>query len=85
MENETDQVQVELLGNRLSDSGYAGVKGDRLTVPRKLAEKWCSRGWAKDTAGNIPCGERNTNPVTINPKKSGQSNDSKNIGVTSDA
>lgn len=73
---EEEMVKVELLGNRLSDAGYTGVKGDIRSVPESIAKKWCSMGWAKDVAGEIPCGERDLNPVSVNPKKSIQTSKS---------
>ena len=61
-------MQVEILEERLSSDGFAGSKGDRLTVPDDVGSAWCIYGWAKDMAGKVDTGERNINPVTVNPK-----------------
>lgn len=62
-------MQVEILEERLSSDGLFGTKGDRLTVPDEVGAAWCRYGWAKDMSDSVPTGERNTNPVEINPKK----------------
>lgn len=64
-------MQVEILEERLSSDGFNGCAGDRFTVPDEVGARWCAAGWAKDMSGNVPTGERNIKPVTINPKKSG--------------
>lgn len=62
-------MKVEVLEERLSSDGFIGEKGDIFTVPDEVGQCWCKAGWAKDLAGNVETGERNTKPVTINPKK----------------
>ncbi len=62
-------MQVEILEEKLSSDGFTGLKGDRLTVPDNIGAAWCGHGWVKDMSDKIPTGERNTNPVEINPKK----------------
>lgn len=62
-------MQVEILEERLSSDGFAGEKGDRLTVPDEVGAAWCGYGWAKDMSDKVPTGERNISPVEINPKK----------------
>jgi len=64
-----ETMQVEITEERLSSDGYNAVKGDRLTLPVNIGVMWCSRGWCVDVAEKVPTGERNINPVTINPKK----------------
>lgn len=57
-------MRVEITEERLSDTDpvterhYLQHKGDIITVPASLGEKWCSLGWAKDVDGNVETGER---------------------------
>lgn len=44
---------------------YDHVKGDTLTVPDELGQKWCRLGWAKDLDGIVPTGERKPGPEII--------------------
>lgn len=60
-------MRVEITEAKLKDAGYDLVEGDTLTVDDKLGEKWCSRGWAKDTAGVVPTGERVPGAARIAP------------------
>lgn len=57
-------MRVEILEDRLSDTDadtdrhYLQHKGDVITVPDPLGEKWCKHGWAKDLEGKAETGER---------------------------
>lgn len=51
-------MKVEITEKRLKDMGYNLTEGDTLTVPDEIGKTWCRRGWAKDTAGVVPTGER---------------------------
>jgi len=57
-------MQVEFLER----VGSKGMKGDRKTVDDETGIRWCMAGFVKDMAGVVETGERNTNPVTVNPK-----------------
>lgn len=62
-------MKVEVTEKKLSSDGFIASEGDRLTVPDEVGQSWCKNGWAKDLDGVCPTGERNINPVSINPKK----------------
>ena len=62
-------MKVEILEKKLKSHGYIFEQGDVVTVPDDVGVAWCGNGWAKDMDGNTPTAERNTKPVTINPKK----------------
>lgn len=61
-------MQVEILEERLSSDGFQGSRGDRFTVPDEVGSAWCGHGWAKDVDGKVDTGDRNINPVIVNPK-----------------
>ena len=41
--------------------------GETRVVDDDLGAYFCGLGWAKDTAGRVPTGERNTQAVTLTP------------------
>jgi len=57
-------MRVEITEERLKDTDattdqhYVLTKGDIVTVPDECGQRWCSYGWAKDTEGVVPTGER---------------------------
>lgn len=51
-------MRVEITEPVLRDAGYNLAAGDIITVPDELGATWCGHGWAKDTAGVVPTGER---------------------------
>lgn len=57
-------MKVEILGKRLSSADpktgthYSLAQGDTVTVSDACGQLWCDRGWAKDTSGQYPTGER---------------------------
>lgn len=51
-------MRVQVLEQKLKSHGYSLVKDDTLTVPDEVGEAWCAHGWAKDTEGKVPTGER---------------------------
>lgn len=64
------QVQVEALGEGgIRDAGYVLAKGDRVTVPRSVAEGWCAEGWAMALDESIPTGERRVVKAAVAPLK----------------
>lgn len=68
MEHET--MRVEVTEAKLRDAGYDLREGDTITVPRAVGEDWCAHGWARDTAGEVPTGERRVvMGAAVNPKK----------------
>ena len=50
-------MKIEALESIKAD-GYVLDAEDVKTVPDDVGAKWCARGWAKDTAGVVPTGER---------------------------
>jgi len=60
-------MRVEVTEARLRDAGYNLVEGDTLTVPDELGAAWCKRGWAKDTAGAVPTGQRVVRGAVVQP------------------
>jgi hypothetical protein len=64
-------MRVEVTEDRLStkdrETGrlYVQEKGDIITVPDALGERWCGLGWAKDVAGKVATGERKPGVVTL--------------------
>lgn len=73
-------VQVEALGDGgLKDAGHNLAKGDRVTVPRELAQGWCAAGWAKALDGSIETGERRVVNAKVQPVKAGQTQTSKEV------
>jgi hypothetical protein len=50
-------MKIEALESIKAD-GYVLDAEDVKTVPDEVGAKWCARGWAKDTAGVVPTGER---------------------------
>lgn len=59
-------MRVEITEARLRDAGFNLVEGDTITVPDEVGTKWCGLGWAKDTAGNVPTGERIVRGAKLN-------------------
>lgn len=57
-------MRVEALENIKSEN-FILTQGDTVTVPDELGVRWCAMGWAKDTSGTIPTGERSTAPREI--------------------
>lgn len=57
-------MRVEALENIRSEN-FSLTKGDIITVPDELGARWCAMGWAKDTSGAVPTGERSTAPREI--------------------
>jgi hypothetical protein len=62
-------MRVEITEKKLRDAGYDLVEGDTLTVPDELGADWCGRGWAKDTEGKVPTGERIVHGAQLEPAK----------------
>lgn len=64
-------MQVKITEERLSDADevsgahYSLSKGDVVTVSDEVGKKWLGYGWAKDTAGKHPVGERKAGPQEI--------------------
>lgn len=78
-------MRVEILEERLSSEDSAGRhhllgKGDVITVPDDTGAAWCAAGWAKDVNGKIATGERRTDVVTVNAKKSQHASRARNAG-----
>lgn len=57
-------MRVEALENIRSEN-FSLTMGDIITVPDELGARWCAMGWAKDTSGTVPTGERSTTPREI--------------------
>lgn len=57
-------MRVEALENIRSEN-FSLTTGDIITVPDELGARWCAMGWAKDTSGTVPTGERSTAPREI--------------------
>ena len=51
-------MRVEITEKKLRDMNYNLLAGDIVTVPDEVGKTWCRRGWAKDTEGVVPTGER---------------------------
>lgn len=60
-------MRVEVTEDILRDKGYNQVKGDIITVPDEIGQAWCAHGWAKDTEGVVPTGERVVQGVIVRP------------------
>lgn len=41
---------------------------DQVTVPDEVGRTFCELGWAEDLSGEVPTGERDTRPRTVDPK-----------------
>ena len=54
-------MRIEALENIRSEQ-FTLTEGDVVTVPNDVGAHWCAMGWAKDTSGTIPTGERSTAP-----------------------
>lgn len=50
-------MRIEALED-IKSGPYVVTAGDSITVPDELGAQWCARGWAKDTIGTVPTGER---------------------------
>lgn len=50
-------MRVEAL-EVIKSQGYVLSEGDIITVPDEVGAHWCKHGWAKDTSGAVPTGER---------------------------
>jgi hypothetical protein len=57
-------MQIEAL-EAIKSGNYLLTEGDRITVPDEVGAHWCEMGWAKDTSGTVPTGERSTAPRTV--------------------
>lgn len=57
-------MQVQITEERLKDNDpetgmqYSLGKGDIITVSDATGKRWCGYGWAEDTSGVHPSGER---------------------------
>jgi hypothetical protein len=60
-------MRVEILEERLSSDGFAGVAGDILSVPDEVGARWCGLGWARDVAGAVATGERRVVRAVVTP------------------
>jgi hypothetical protein len=64
-------MRVEITEAKISDVDldtgrlYTLEQGDILTVPDALGARWCAYGWARDTAGVVPTGERIPGPRDV--------------------
>lgn len=66
----SETMRVEVTEKKLKDSGYGLVEGDTVTVPFDVGERWCGHGWAKDSSGKVPTGERIVNRAAVaTPKR----------------
>lgn len=59
-------MRIEALEN-IKDGRYVVTAGDILTVEDEFGSRWCSAGWAKDTASVVPTGERIVQGVRVVP------------------
>ncbi len=50
-------MRIEALEAIKSD-GYVLDQEDVKSVPDEIGAKWCAAGWARDTAGLVPTGDR---------------------------
>ena len=50
-------MRVEAI-NGIKSDGYVLSAEDVVTVPDEIGAKWCKHGWARDTSGAVPTGER---------------------------
>ncbi len=50
-------MKIEALESIKSD-GYVLDAEDVKTVPDEIGQRWCAAGWARDTSGVVPTGER---------------------------
>lgn len=57
-------MRIEALENIRSEY-FTLTGGDVVTVPDEVGTHWCAMGWARDTSGEIPTGERSTQPREI--------------------
>lgn len=71
-------MRVEITEKKLKDGGYDLVEGDTITVPDELGAEWCRHGWAKDTDGKVPTGERIVQGAEVQPKSAKHTSRSKN-------
>jgi hypothetical protein len=59
----------------IKSAGYVLSEGDIVSVPDEVGARWCAAGWAVDTAGVIPTGERRVlnAQLSIEPAQHGHS------------
>ena len=50
-------MKIEAIEN-FQSGDYRLTAGDVVTVPDEMGVRWCALGWAKDTSGAVPTGER---------------------------
>ena len=57
-------MKIEAL-EAIRSGEYSLTAGDSITVPDEIGAHWCEMGWAKDTAGEVPTGERSVTPRIV--------------------
>lgn len=57
-------MKIEALED-IRSGNFTLTAGDIVTVPDEDGTHWCEMGWAKDTAGVVPTGERSVLPRTM--------------------
>jgi hypothetical protein len=57
-------MKIEALED-IRSGNYLLTAGDIITVPDEEGAHWCEMGWAKDTSGDVPTGERSIHPRTV--------------------
>lgn len=62
-------IKIEALESIKSD-GYIAHEGDRLTVSRDVAKRWCEVGWAKAMNGEFETMPRHVVRSTVSPHNS---------------
>ena len=59
-------MRIEALED-IKDGRYVVSAGDVITVDDEYGINWCSAGWAKDTTGAVPTGERIVQSTKVVP------------------
>ena len=62
-------MRIEALED-IKDGRYVVIAGDSITVDDEYGATWCEAGWAKDTSGTVPTGERVVQGVKVVPTRS---------------
>lgn len=72
-------VTVKVLEKFAMDN-QAYLAGEVRAVPEDVAKVACEHGWAEDTSGGIPTGERSIHPRTLQVQKMVHRNKASNAG-----
>lgn len=58
---------VKILEEKIIHEGHEYMQGETRHVTDGVAAYFCEKGWAEDTAGTIPTGDREKANVSVSP------------------